>query len=287
MPEKSLLSDNNGNLFAEYFDESSPCRILEDKSGMNFKISFNKRRVSRPVFSGNNSACPFDNRESRAHLDLERHYLTPNWYPFSKNHSMLIPFRHYSLPTLEDLRLALSLSAKLNQTVTLNIAGSGASVKQHLHFHCFDERLPIVSCLGKEVLSNYPKSLKIESLYYPAYCLKISGSQTAEFVHGLLEKFSQPYNLVFFNGFAIFIPRKIEAPLEGVAWNFGAAEIGGFLVAGSKEFFDSADNKLVCGLIAKAGFSEKKEIEILESGLLKALNCEELVLSKKPKNLNQ
>jgi hypothetical protein len=239
----------------ELFKGKSIIRYVPNEYGSDFKVLYNKRRATNLTYPKNK--CPFSIFVKSKYYTLGNYILTPNIYPFSKHHRLLITKKHYSKPKLKDLKFIHKFCELVNTTAILSIKGSGAGIPGHVHFQVFDEKLPVMDAKTSFLFSN--GEVAIYKLIFPSYGIKLIGKNIPKWLFKILNNIPYPYNLAMENNQVIIYPRTTVRPTKSPKWRFGATELSGFVITRDKEIFDSITSEEINKYLKKATISKQKD----------------------------
>ncbi len=289
--------DEDFRVISETFDVPSGCKLrkqMSSQSRQNYEISLSRKNVKK---------CPLCN--SVEGLIFEDSLIfTPDPVPFTYGHMLIRPLKNSSnhnkatIPrikkihkdelacrteiTKQDITAILKfVEEEKSYMILQSESGSGASIPEHIHAHCFLKKrfdFPLLRFIKPQeslCLSN----VKI----LPELTFGVAVSGCSEYIATSFERLDElcsfPVNRIFFWDQSIkqltgvFIPRSAEFPqsigrLGGSrVWKFGCFEVLGLFDVKTEYLFDSLTVEQLIQALKETTIQNPKDKERLLFGL--------------------
>jgi ATP adenylyltransferase/5',5'''-P-1,P-4-tetraphosphate phosphorylase II len=191
--------------------------------------------------------------------------IRPNDFPICSLHLLLVTTEHHGNMRPDDLRSALDFARTFPEYLVFhNMAGSGATRPDHLHFQAIlrDDLLPIQTA-PRQKLAEQGGTTLARIATYPVYALSVRGKSAVDTTIDLLRALApHPYNLLLVGDEIIIIPRRLEQP-GGFSSRFAALEMAGCIILVDEVQQRELTYAEACQALSECGFSHA-DGEVLE-----------------------
>ena len=101
------------------------------------------------------TGCPFDDKSQLNRFVQEKSlcYIV-NIYPYFDRQFMAFPLDHRGFPTRQDIDELIELQKQSDYVIMMNMRDAGASIEDHIHYQCIQEKLPLDSMEGQTILKG-------------------------------------------------------------------------------------------------------------------------------------
>ena len=182
------------------------------------------------------------------------HYSQP--IPSSAEHILLVLKHHRAEPTAADIFSGMRFAQQWIRLL-LNLAGAGASIRQHLHWQGLPIDFPVFSrrYISRVVHEDGDVRVCLLSDPWCGFRLDVRTDAGRSRIAHAVACWSQPYNLVLQDSAIYFCPRTKEVPPQFPTFKFGGAEVGGIIYAKSRVMLQTIDHSSIEAAIREVGLS--------------------------------
>lgn len=252
--------DRETKLFS---DENTPFKVVLDSGKKDY---YEKNKIDY------DKGCIFDSaywRDRKPFSCNDLNYII-NDYPYFDLQFMAYPREHRPRPDKKDLYELVFLTTISNNTAMMNMKNSGASIEDHVHYQCINEKLPIEENNSKKPSLYQNDDLRIMRTTSPIYYLSLDWNTPTGMweVFNIVQNCKAYFNLHVLPTHINLIPRKTNYSHLAPNWKIGCAEVGGLFLATEPELFERLNHKMLKEILSEVTFNED-EAKLFEEELYK------------------